>query len=221
MDRLFHHLQVEIEPDGGNMARLLFAEQIPSTANFKIRCGDAEARSQFGKLLDGGQPLLGIFREVAFIRHQEVGVGLFAAPPDSAAELIELGESERVGAIHDDGVGGRHVDARLDNGGGNEDIRFPVEEFQHHSFQRFRVHLAMGHDDAGFRHQFLEPGAHPLHGLHPIVDKVGLSASTEFAKNRLTDRFFTEAEDLSADRQSSRRGRIDDREVAHTRHSHL
>ena len=34
----------------------------------------------------------------------------------------------------------------------------------------------------------LQPGADPLHGLHPIVDKVDLAAASELAKNGLPNR---------------------------------
>ena len=79
----------------------------------------------------------------------------------------------------------------------------------------------MRHHDAGLRHEFMEPGAHPLHGFHAIVDKVGLPAAAELAKNGLSNGFLAEAENLRADGQAARRGRIDDRKVAHTRHGHL
>ena len=45
LDSLLDHLQVEIQPDGGDMPRLLLAEQIACPTNFQIGGGDAETRS--------------------------------------------------------------------------------------------------------------------------------------------------------------------------------
>ena len=43
------------------MPRLLFTEEVAGATNFHICRGDAEAGAQFGKLLNGGEALLGIF----------------------------------------------------------------------------------------------------------------------------------------------------------------
>ena len=64
------------------MPRLLLAEQVARPSNFQIRRGDAEPGSQFGELLDGGQPLLGVIGQRALVRHEKIGVGLLAASSD-------------------------------------------------------------------------------------------------------------------------------------------
>jgi hypothetical protein len=61
LDGLLHHLHVEIKSDGSDMSRLLFTEEVAGAPDFHIRCGDAEAGAQFGKLLNGGEALLGVF----------------------------------------------------------------------------------------------------------------------------------------------------------------
>ena len=55
---------------------------------------------------------------------EEVGVRGAVPAADTAAELVEIGEAEVVGAVDEDGVGVRDVDAVFDDGGGDEDVGF-------------------------------------------------------------------------------------------------
>ena len=49
----------------------------------------------------------------------EQAVGLGCGAPDTAAQLVELGQAEVIGAFnqHDSGIG--HIHTYLNNGGGN------------------------------------------------------------------------------------------------------
>ena len=51
--------------------------------------------------------------------HAEAATG---PTPDAAAELVELAEPEAVGVLHDHDRGLGHVDAHLDDRGGDEDV---------------------------------------------------------------------------------------------------
>ena len=51
---------------------------------------------------------------------QEQADALALAAPDAAAQLVELGEAEALGALDDHQRGVGHVDADLDDGGGDE-----------------------------------------------------------------------------------------------------
>jgi hypothetical protein len=53
---------------------------------------------------------------------EQVGVGLVVGAPDPAAQLVQLGQAEAVGAVDDDGVGGGDVDAGLDDGGAQQQV---------------------------------------------------------------------------------------------------
>jgi len=48
---------------------------------------------------------------------RQIGIGAQFGPADTAAQLIELGEAENVGAVDDDGVGGRNIQPAFDDGG--------------------------------------------------------------------------------------------------------
>jgi hypothetical protein len=70
---------------------------------------------------------------------------------DAAAQLVQLRQAELVGAVHDDGVGGWHVDAGFDDGRAQQQIEALVREVAHHMFQFAFRHLAVGDFDARFR----------------------------------------------------------------------
>ena len=195
--------------------------RLPGAADFQIGRCDAEARTQLGELLNGRQALLRVVGQRPFIGDQKVGIGLVAASSDAAAQLVQLREAERVGPIDEDGVGVGHIDAGLDDGGGNQHIRLAAEKFQHHGFQRFGIHLSMRHDHARFGNELMQPGPGPLHRLHPIMDKVDLAASSELPEDGFSNQLVVGADDLCANGQAAGRGRVDDREIPHARHGHL
>ena len=43
---------------------------------------------------------------------------------DTPADLVELGEPEGVGSVHDDRIGPRDIQAVLDDRGGDQDVDF-------------------------------------------------------------------------------------------------
>ena len=138
------------------MAALLGAEQVAGAADFEVAHGDFEAGAERGVLLDGVDALAGVADGHHVARQQQDGVGLLAGAADAAAELIEIGEAEAVGAVDEDGVGVRDVDAGLDDGGGEQDVGLAVDEGVHDDFEVVLLHLAVADDDAGLGHEFAD-----------------------------------------------------------------
>ena len=52
-------------------------------------------------------------------------------------------------------VRARDIEAVLDDGGGDEHVRFAADEFQHHFFELVFAHLAVADHDARFRNEAL------------------------------------------------------------------
>ena len=98
-------LGVELEPDRGDVPRLLLAEQVARAADLEVVRREAEAAAQVVELLQDAQPLLGVGGDEMLARNQQVGVRPVMRPADAAAELVELRQTEGVGAVHDDRVG--------------------------------------------------------------------------------------------------------------------
>ena len=148
-DCALEHLDIKIEADGFDVAMLLAAEHITRAAQFEVESGDAEAGAEFTELLHSGEALAGDFGKDALGRNKEIGVGANRGTTNAAAKLIEFGEAEAIGTIDENGVGAGNIEPILNDGGGDEDVGFIADEFEHDSFEFFLTHLAMSNDDAG------------------------------------------------------------------------
>ena len=179
-DGALEHLAVEVEADGFDVAVLLAAEHVAGAAEFEVESGDAEAGAEFAEFFHGGEALAGDVGERGLGRDEQVGVGALRCAADAAAELIELGEAETIGAIDEDGVGARDVEAVFDDGGGDEDVGFVADEFEHDAFEFFFAHLAVADDDAGFRDELLDERGERVDGFDAVVDEVDLAVAGEF-----------------------------------------
>ena len=60
-----------------------------------------------------------------------IGIRPSCAAADAPSDLVELGEAEAVGVLDDEGVDVRHVDAGLDDGGADEDLRLARDHALH------------------------------------------------------------------------------------------
>ena len=58
------HLDVEVEADRGDVARLLGAEQAARAADLEVAHRDLEAGTEIGELADRLQPFVRLFREL-------------------------------------------------------------------------------------------------------------------------------------------------------------
>src|SRR3546814_4276542 len=65
-------------------------------------------------------------------RQREVGIAALLGTADAAAELVKLRQAEHVGTVDHHGVGGRDVEARLDDVGRQQDVVLAVVEVGHH-----------------------------------------------------------------------------------------
>src|SRR3546814_9416268 len=62
---------------------------------------------------------------------------------DATAQLVQLREAEMLGAIDQNRVGARYVDAGLDDRGADQDVEALVIEVEHHLFEFALAHLAV------------------------------------------------------------------------------
>ncbi len=91
------------------------------------------------------------------MRVQEVGVAAFAAAAHPAAQLVQLRQAERVGALDDQRVGVGDVQAGLDDRRADQDVVLAVPEPLDGALQLLLGHLPVRDDDAGLGHQRLDP----------------------------------------------------------------
>lgn len=195
-------LAVEVEADLGDVTGLFGAEEVAGTADFEIAHGDFEAGAEGGVLFDGVDAFAGIALGDHFAGEEEDGVGFFAGAADAAPELVEIGEAEAVGAVDEDGVGVGDVDASFDDGGGEEDIGFVVDEGVHDGFEIVFVHLAVADEDACFGDEFAEGFVDGLDGFDAVVEEEDLAAAFEFAADGIADDALVIGDDGGGDGES-------------------
>ena len=179
-DGALEHLRVKLEADGFDVAALFAAEHVAGAAEFEIEGGDFESGTEVGKFFERGEAAAGDGREFDFRRKHEIGVGAAVGAADASAELVELGEAEAVGAVDQDRVAERDVEAVFDDGGRDENVGFVVHEFQHHFFEFAFGHLSVADDDAGFGNESLDFGGDFPDGVDAVVNEIDLAAAFEF-----------------------------------------
>src|SRR5664280_1841731 len=111
LHRLRQQSGVEVETHGGDMAMLLSPEDVSCAAYLQVGERNLETGAQLRGVEDGLEALPGYVGELLSTAVQKVRVGAATGPADSAAKLVELGQAECVGAIDDDRVGVRNIEA--------------------------------------------------------------------------------------------------------------
>ena len=142
--RLFQHLLVELEADLLDVAGLFLAEQIAGAADVEIVRGKLEAGAERVERLQHLEPPLRLRRDLALRRQREQRIGAQLGAADAAAQLIELRQAEAVGAVHDQRIGGRNVEAGFDDGGRQQHVVFAVVEGGHDVVEHGRPASARG-----------------------------------------------------------------------------
>ena len=176
--------------------------------------GEHESGAELLERLDGLEALGSIGVQRLARRCEQVGIGAVMRAADAATQLVQLRQSEPVGAIDHDGVGRGHVDAAFDDGGAHQQVEAPMVEIDHEPLEVPLAHLAMAHAHIRLGN---EPGDFLrglVDGLDHVVHEVHLAAAPEFAQRRLAQRGRVPLGDESLDRQPLGRRRGDQRQVA-------
>ena len=140
-------------------------------------------------------------------RGDQIGVGAVMRAADAAAQLVQLRQPHVVGAVDHDGVGGRHVDAALDDGGAHQHVEAAVVEVDHQLLEVALAHLAVADAHGRLGHQRLHLGGDLLDGAHLVVHEVDLAAAAQLAQRRLAQRRRVPLDEEGLDRQARRRRR--------------
>ena len=106
---------------------------------------------------------------------------------DAAAQLIQLRQTVSIGAIDDDRVGVRDVEAVLDDRRRQQHVELVRHEVEHRALERVLGHLAVADDDARVGHEPLQQIADRIDRLDAVVDEVDLAAAFELGADRARD----------------------------------
>ena len=143
------HQVGDVQVEGN--ATLLRTFQVAGTAKLQVRLGNHKAVIALGHDL---HPFAGVGRQL--VGCDQHAVGLVRTTPYSASQLVQLRETEALGALdhHHAGVG--HVHPHLNDGGGDHDLSLVGHKTTHHLFLLSRlhptVHLADGELGKCFPH---------------------------------------------------------------------
>ena len=137
------------------------------------------------------------------------------AAPDTAFELVHLGEAESLGILDDQRVRVRVVDAALDDGCGNQHVELASREVFHDMFERIFVHLAVGNADTRFACSFLHAGDGFVDRADAVAHVVHLPVACKFASDGAADQVGIPFAHMDFDRTALVGGRHDEAHVAH------
>ena len=219
--RLCQQLTVQLKSDGLDVTVLVIAEDVARTAHVEVVLRNGHARAKLGVLHEHLEPPLGVGRQAARIGDEKVAVGAVAASAHPSAELVELRETELVGMVDEHRVGGRDVDARLNNGRGDEHIDAVGDEVHHHLLELVILHLCVADAHARLRHHPPNLVGQAVDGIDPVVHEVDLAAARQLLLDALAHDRVAEARQMGPHRQPARRRRGDDRQVADAEQRHL
>src|SRR5258708_738601 len=183
-DSALEHLRVELKADGFDVAAFLGAQHVACAEEFEIEGSDFETRTEIREFFQRGEAAAGDRREFDLRRKHQVSVGAPVGSSDSSTQLIELREPEPVGAVDQNRVAQRNIEAVLDDRGRNQYVGFVVHEFQHHFFQFAFRHLSVADDNSGFRNKRLDLGGNFPDGVHAVVDEIDLAPALQFLLDR-------------------------------------
>ena len=153
--------------------------------------------------------------------HGQIGVGAGLRPPDAAAQLVELGQAEAVGAVDDQRVGARDVEPAFDDRGRQQHVIFAVVEGAHPLLDLGRAHLAVRGDRLHLGHLLAQPFLDVGQIGDARRDEEALPAAIMFAQQRLAHHHRVPRRDVGAHREPVDRRGLDDRQFAQARHRHL
>ena len=141
--------------------------------------------------------------------------------PDPAAQLMQLGQSEMVRAIDDDGIGSRDVNAVLDNRGADQDVESLTIEVAHDGFQFTFPHLPVRNSHFDLWDDLLHGFGGLIDRGGPVVQNIDLPAPFQFTQAGLPDLLLVPLGDVSLDRMPMGRRGCDDREVSKAGQRHV
>ena len=119
-----------------------------------------------------------------------------------------------MGGVDNDGVGVGNVNARLDDIGTHQHVKFALNKTQHGFFELVAFHLAVRHANARLWHEFHDDIANGLNVIDAIVDKKHLPATVEFVADGIADKHLVENVYFGADGLAVGRRRVDNRQIA-------
>ena len=215
------HAHVQVESDALDVAGLCPSQEVAGASDLQVALGDRQARAQLGVRGDRLEALVSGLGQGLVARVEEVRVGSFATSPDAPAQLVELGQAEGVGAVHDEGVRVGDVQAGFDDGRAHEDVELVVPEVLDDGLELMLVHLAVGGAHARLGDQLGDVGGDRGDGVDAVVHVEHLAVAQELAPDRGADLGVRVGTDEGQDRLAFLGRGLEDRHLTDAGDRHL
>ncbi len=203
------------------MTRLLVAEQVAGAADLEVAHRDLEACAELRVVGQRAQPLGRLLGQRSGARVEQVGVRALPAAAHATADLVELREAEGVGALDDQRVRLRDVDARLDDARRDEHVGVAAQEGEHALLEVVLLELPVGDLEAHARAQPAKSLGDLVDRLDAIVQEERLPAARLLAFERLANELLVVLADVGLHRAPALGRRLDHADVAHAGKRHL
>ena len=199
-DSFTEELDIELEAERGQVPVLLGAEQLARPADLEVAHRDRESGAELGVVGERRQAGARLRRQLRGVRIEQVRVGEQIGAADPPSDLVQLREAQRVGALDDQRVRLRDVEARLDDRRRDEDVRVSPQERQHPLLQLALAHLSVPDDHPQARDELPDPVGRHVDRLDPVVQIERLAAARDLAFERRLDELLVVLADVRADR---------------------
>ena len=154
-------------------------------------------------------------------RNYQQGLRKHATAAHATTHLVKL-TNTKVMRIHDDNrIRVRNIQARFDNARTYENIELAGNKGFHRVFKVTVIHLPVGNAHMCFRNKFLDIMSQLVNILNAVIHDKHLTATGEFVFNRLLDDHVIALHELGFDRQAIHGRRVNQRNVADTRHAQM
>src|ERR671915_1468342 len=134
-DSPLQQFHIEAKTELLDMAALFFAEDLAGATDLEVMRCQGKSHPQLFESFDRFEPFDGVRTHRPARGHEQISVSAVMRATYPAAELIKLSQPEFVGAVDDNGIGRGHIDAALDDGGADQDVKAAVVKIEHDSLQ--------------------------------------------------------------------------------------
>ena len=172
------------------------------------------AAAEVGKALDGLEAAATVVGQGAEGRRHEIAEGFLTSASHATTHLVQVGKSEVLGVVDEDGVGIGHVDAVFDDGGGEEDVVLVIDKIEDDFFEFGGFHLSVADHDACIGHVFANEVLDMGELRDAVRDDIDLAVAAELEIDGVGDDLVAEGVNFGANGVAVGRRRVNDAEIA-------
>ena len=203
------------------MPRLLRTEQIARAADLQIAHRNLEARAELGVFPDCLEPLLCNLRENLSPPERQICIRMTRRPADSAAQLVQLRQTQLIRVFNDQRIHVRNIDAGFDDCCADQNLNLPVCHRLHDIRKLLLIHLSVRHGDRYISQPVLELRRALVDRFHAVVKVIDLPAARKLSADCLVQNPVAVLQHEGLHRIAVVRRLLDGRHVAKPRQRHI